>query len=660
MSSPKIGEILLENGLIAYWQLQEALKIQEKTGKKLGSILIELQYITSHDLGQVLANIYKVPSIDLERYRIKVEMADLIPEEYCRQKHVVPLKIKDKNLSIAIENPNNYTIIRDLEFITNYTITAIVAPEVSIDRAIEDLFRRAREEQEKTWRAREEQWLSQKNLDEQVVKELPTDQSAQTPAEPAVASEISSSEEVEEVSSSQDRSITFDEDIGESDLTDVKESNQFPSPEVPVTFEKDLKSLVSEEKLEKLEKHLTVGKNQIHQILQSEISKAIEKGATHIHFEPKGENFEIKIRVLGEIQSLSTFPQDLFQPLIQELKNLSTIDPTSVKQLQKGMFKFFHNHHEILITAHFLLYGDLARVVLYIQRNFDLDWQLDNLGFSPDLLKTFREILSYPRGITIFSGPPGNGKTTTIYTTLKELVLEKKVIITYENPIRYRLNGVIQVESQDRYGESYLSGLGKILDQNPDVLYLDGIADPNLICLLFNEISSCSKVFIRSILESSVGILSYFLELLRSPYPLTASLQAILAQRLLNCLCNHCKSTYKPSPRTVERIKDLLDVKNFDLYKSEGCEECNYTGFKGQTAIFELLLINEKTKSKIITEQKELLYPVPSEMVLRKIFYSPETVTLMKDGLRKALEGITTIAEVVRAVGLSNYITMIG
>jgi len=600
-------------------QLVEALKIQELTGKKLGSILVELGYLDSRKLSQILANLYKVPSIDLEQNRVKVEMARVISEDYCRQKHILPVQVKNKTLTIAISKPDDYSILREVEFITNLTVTPVVAPEGSIDKAIEDLFSRAKKDPGVLY-------------SESLSGERPQDDYFLSM----------------EVQSPTDRGLS------PSQTAAPEADEALPLP--PVISDEDLKSFIStEEVLDEVERHLGVEEDTGTQTLHREISQAIEKGATHMHFELNDQNFEIRARIQGEMQKLTTLPKYLFQPMVRELKLMADVDPTSRRHPQTGFFKFSYRQEEIPITAHFFPYGDLVRVVLYLQRNFDPAWSLDHLGFSVETLKSFREVLASSRGVTVFCGPPGHGKTTTIYAALRELVSEKKVIMTYESPVSYRLNGIIQTEPQDKHGDNYVTGLSKILDQNPDVLYMDRVADPPSIQWLFNEASSHSRIFIRSTLENPVGVLAYLLELLRSPHALTASLNAILSQRLVNCLCPHCKSTYKPSPRTEERIKKLLGVESFVLYKSDGCEGCAHTGFLGQTAIFELLLINEKTKSRIITEQKEPLYPVPSEMVLRKIFYSPETMTMMKDGLRKALEGVTTIAEVVRVAGLGSY-----
>jgi type IV pilus assembly protein PilB len=631
MPASKIGEILLEKGMITEVQLQQALRIQELTGKKLGSILMELKYLDSRNLAQVLANVYKVPSITLENYRIKEEMADVLPEEYCRQKHLVPLQIKGKNLIVAMPKPNDYTIIGEIEFITNLTVTAIVAPEGSIDKAMDELFKRVKTEDESHKSDRDDySWMR----------------------EPVKAEEKESSDLSESVS----KTISIP-----SLEVPIPEVDGSPAKNLSNINHKELESFVSPgEMLDAVEEHLFVTGHRDDQIVQKEISKAIEKGVSYVHFELNERGFEVKVRVLGELQTLSTFSAELFRPVIRELKERASLDPTSWRQPQKGFFKFPYNQDQIPITAHFLPYGDSVRVVLHLQQNFNPNWSLNKLGFSPEVLQSIRELLSHPGGIILFASPSGNGKTTTIYTALKELISEKKLIITYESPIRYRLNGVIQTESEDKHGNAYLSGLICALDQNPDVLYVDRVLDPGAIPLLFHEDSPFLKVFIRSNLESSIGAFSYFLELLRSPYALTTSVQAILAQRLINCLCNDCKSTYDPSPRTVERVKQLLGIENFVLYKSDGCESCSYTGFKGQVAIFELLLIDEKIKSRIATEQKGMAYPGFSELSLKKIFYTPETVTLMKEGLRKAVEGITTVAEVVRVIGLDNYARMIG
>ncbi|HWP46519.1 MAG TPA: ATPase, T2SS/T4P/T4SS family [Candidatus Limnocylindrales bacterium] len=669
MAKFRIGEILLEKGLITEDQLRQALKIQEMTGKKLGSILVELKYLRTRNLGQILANIYKVPSIDLGNYSIKVEMARILPKEYCYQKHIVPLQIKDKNLIVAMTKPNDYSTIREVEFITNLRVTAVVAPETSIDRALEDLFNRAQKEEEKATLEQTSHEYRGKRLDrdsylmlrspEGLSREdssLPDQDLPFTYALNPSESQVESAPGIPSEKASK-AGITS----GESPEVLTFQVDQ-PAPEIsPVIPDEEFKTCSSDQTVsDKTDKPLIVGKDEKDQILNRELSKAIEKGAEYVHLELNERGFEIKVRISGKLEILSTLSRDLFRPLIRELKELSSVDPMTWGCPQKGFFKFPYQQSEIPITSHFFPYRDLIRVVLHIQRRFDSSWSLDRLGFSPSMYKSFQEVLSYPRGIILFSGPPGNGKTTTIYTALKELISEKRAIVTYESPIRYQLQGVFQTEPENKYEANYITGLSDILDQNPDVLYVDRVVDPQSAQLLFHENSSYAKIFIRSTLDSSLAALSYFLELLRNSHVLLTSLNAVLTQRLVNRLCDHCKSAYTPSPRTQERIKQLLGITDFVLYKSDGCEKCQHTGFRGRTAIFELLVMDDKVRSRLIAESKESLSSLLSEVTLKKIFYSPETVTLMNDGLGKALQGVTTIAEVARVIGLGNYTRMLG
>ncbi len=661
MAKFRIGEILLEKGLITEDQLRQALKIQEMTGKKLGSILVELKYLRTRNLGQILANIYKVPSIDLGNYCIKVEMARILPKEYCYQKHIVPLQIKDKNLIVAMTKPNDYSTIREVEFITNLRVTAVVAPETSIDRALEDLFNRAQKEEEKA--------TLEKTSHEYLGKRLDRDSYLMLRSPEGLSREDSSLPD-------QDLPFTYALNSSEPQverapgIPSEKASNAAvkppevvtfqvdqPAPEIsPVIPEEEFKTCISNQTIsDKVDKPLIVGKDESDQILNREISKAIEKGAEYVHLELGERGLEIKARISGKLEILSTLSRDLFRSLIRELKELSSLDPMTWGCPQKGFFKFPYRQSEIPITSHFFPNGGLIRVVLHIQKRFDSSWKLDRLGFSPNMFKSFQEVLSSPRGIILFSGPPGNGKTTTIYTTLKELISEKRVIITYESPIRYQLEGVFQTEPENKYEANYITGLSEVLDQNPDVLYVDRVVDPQSAQLLFHENSSYSKIFIRSTLDSSLATLSYFLELLKNSHVLLTSLNAVLTQRLVNRLCDHCKSTYTPSPQTQERIKQLLGITNFVLYKSDGCEKCQHTGFSGRTAIFELLVVDDKVRSRLIAESKESPSSLLSEATLKKIFYSPKTVTLVNDGLGKALQGVTTLAEVVRVTGLGSY-----
>lgn len=659
MAKFRIGEILLEKGLITEDQLRQALKIQEMTGKKLGSILVELKYLRTRNLGQILANIYKVPSIDLGNYSIKVEMARILPKEYCYQKHIVPLQIKDKNLIVAMTKPNDYSVIREIEFITNLRVTPVVAPETSIDRALEDLFNRAQREEEKaTLEKTSHEYLGKRlDRDSYLLLRTPEGLSQEGSSPPNLDFPLAYTPHSPE-SQVKEASVIPSEMASNAGISPGKSPEVFISqvtqPTLGIsseTSEEEFKTLSSD----KTDRPLIVGKDENAQILNREISKAIEKGAEYVHFELSERGLEIKARISGKLEILSTLPRDLFGPLIRELRERSSIDPITWRSPQKGFFKFTHQQSEIPITSHFFPSGDLIRVVLHIQRRFDSSWSLDRLGFSSTMLKSFQEILFHPRGIILFSGPPGNGKTTTIYTALKELISEKRVVITYENPIRYQLQGAFQTEPENRYEANYVTGLGEVLDQNPDVLYVDKVIDPQSAQLLFHENSSYSKIFIRSTLDSSTATLSHFLGLLGNFHVLLNSLSAVLTQRLVNRLCTHCKSAYTPSPRVEEQIKQLLGITNFVLYKSDGCEKCQHTGVGGRTAIFELLILDDKIRSRLLAESKESLSSMLSEVTLKKIFYSPETVTLMNDGLRKALQGVTTIMEVARAVGLSGY-----
>ncbi|MBF0632260.1 MAG: Flp pilus assembly complex ATPase component TadA [Magnetococcales bacterium] len=400
-----------------------------------------------------------------------------------------------------------------------------------------------------------------------------------------------------------------------------------------------LKDEWSEDDLEHLKDQASDGP--VVKLVDRLIETAVETKASDIHVEPFEDSLRIRFRLDGLLKSEETFPKNYAPTVISRLKIMSKLDFAERRLPQDGRMRMAvsGNMVDFRVSTTPTVYGE--SVVLRILDKSSVVLDLDTLGFAGDTLREFRKILHQPHGILLVTGPTGSGKTTTLYGALAELNTPERKLLTVEDPVEYELKGVNQVEVKIQIGLTFAKVLRSFLRQDPDIIMVGEIRDLESAQIAVESALTGHLVLSTLHTNSAAATVTRFLEMGIRGYLLTSTLVGVLAQRLVRRICDGCKISYTiPMSDAVELGFLPLDSKMMTLFKGKGCKRCQDTGYKGRLNITELLIPSDAIQ-RIILEKG-------SASEIEKIAIQDGMRTIYEDGLRKALAGETTIAEVLR------------
>jgi len=266
---------------------------------------------------------------------------------------------------------------------------------------------------------------------------------------------------------------------------------------------------------------------------------------------------------------------------------------------------------------------------------------LEKLGLSSDDLQLIEQVIKKPHGIIFVTGPTGSGKSTTLYASLARINSPGVKIITVEDPIEYQLRGVSQIQVTPKIGLSFATGLRHILRHDPDVMMIGEVRDYETAEIAIRAALTGHLVFSTLHTNDAAGAVTRLLDMGVEPFLVSSSLECLIAQRLVRVICPKCKVPLAVKEQLLEKIKDMnFNPKETALYEGKGCEECRFTGYRGRTAIYEIMAITEPIR--------ELVLAHASSQQIKQKAVSQGMRTLRQDGLRKVLQGLTTISEVIR------------
>ncbi|WP_457622380.1 GspE/PulE family protein [Persephonella sp.] len=413
-------------------------------------------------------------------------------------------------------------------------------------------------------------------------------------------------------------------------------------------LEEILKVLQIEEREEfKLEQEedITEKSSPIIMLAHRIIEDAYRKNASDIHIQPTEANTRIRMRIDGDLVDYLNLPKFAHEPLITRYKIMANmkIDEKRVPQDARINFARFNPAIDIDLRVSTVptVYGEDLVMRLLDKSSVILD--LDKLGFSENHLKLYRETIRKPYGIILHVGPTGSGKTTTLYSALKEIDTPEKKIITVEDPVEYTLGGsIVQTNINPAAGYTFAKAIKSFLRHDPDVMLVGEIRDIETAKIAVEASLTGHLVFSTLHTNDAVSTITRLEEMGIESYLLADSLLLICAQRLVKKICNSCKIAYIPSKKEEIVIKNAGFEINDDLrlYKGSGCKVCNFTGYKGRTGIHELLKVDSDIKNMLI-ERK-------STEKIKATALEKGMKTLRQDAVEKALRGITTIDEVIR------------
>ncbi len=368
------------------------------------------------------------------------------------------------------------------------------------------------------------------------------------------------------------------------------------------------------------------------------IEQALNDKASDIHIEPEENNLTIRVRIDGLLQERGRFPTNLHPLVTSRIKLLAGMDISEKRKPQDGQFEFksANRRVDIRVSSFPTIYGE--NVVLRLLDKALGPMTVEMLGLDEKLTPVFRNLIHQPHGIILITGPTGSGKSTTLYAILNELNTPEKNIITLEDPVEYHLPGIRQCQVNPRAGLTFATGLRAILRQDPDIIMVGEIRDQETAEIAFQAALTGHLVLATLHTNDAPSALTRMIDMKVEPFLIASSVIAILAQRLVRRVCEHCGESYTPPLEILER----LQIEPGPAFRrGRGCPACGNRGLRGRMGIFELLVVTP--------EIRRLVMQNSSSEEIRDHALNNGMRTLRQDGIEKALAGLTTPEEVLRA-----------
>ena len=382
-------------------------------------------------------------------------------------------------------------------------------------------------------------------------------------------------------------------------------------------------------------------KTPIVDIVNEILVDASSRGASDIHFDPKDDVLQIRIRIDGRLVNYATVPNEYIKNLVTRIKIISGMNITESRLPQDGAIKGKVKDIELDLRVSSINTNKGEKIVIRI-----LDYTLslngiENLGFSDYNYKKVIEMINEPNGIILVTGATGTGKTTTVYSMLQRLCNETTNIMSIEDPVEMDIDNVNQIQVNNEIGLTFATALRSILRQDPNIIMIGEIRDSDTATIAIRASVTGHLVLSTLHTNDSLSTIERLMDMDVEKYLLAEALEGIISQKLARRLCPHCKKLRKTTPYEKELIKKTLDMDVDEIYEAVGCEKC-HRGYKGRIAFQEVLKIDQKIQDALsmnIRKDK-----------LRNLVYNDDVITLLQDGMIKVLRGDTTIEELLRLV----------
>ena len=365
------------------------------------------------------------------------------------------------------------------------------------------------------------------------------------------------------------------------------------------------------------------------------LMQAIRDRASDIHIEPFKNKINIRYRIDGVLYEIPPPSRHLLPAIVSRIKILSNLDIAERRLPQDGAFfvKVENKGIDIRVSTVPAIYGE--KVVMRILDKSATPLNLGDLGFEHDDLERFRRAIISPNGLILITGPTGSGKTTTLYAALNEIKSPRKNISTVEDPVEYKLEGINQVQIKPAIGLTFAGALRAFLRQDPDIIMVGEVRDLETAQICIRASLTGHLVLSTLHTNDAASTISRLIDIGLEPYLISSSLIMVGAQRLVRRLCPECKEAYETTPAMA---KDL-DIKQELLYKPKGCDYCGHTGYRGRVAIYEIILMSDKLR--------EMVARGASLGDIKDKIKELGVKTLLRSGIKKAEEGLTSIEEVL-------------
>lgn len=416
---------------------------------------------------------------------------------------------------------------------------------------------------------------------------------------------------------------------------------------------------ITEEDLEKYSEQFTSFKEiqnqidnspQITEIVTIIMAASIKTGSSDVHIEGEEKAIKVRFRIDGVLHDVAVLNKDLWKKIISRLKVLSGVKINITNKPQDGRISIHTKAERVDIRASFLPTAFGESVVMRLLRSSSVGLAFEDLGIRDRSYEQLKREVERPNGMIITTGPTGSGKTTTLYAILKKLNTQETKIITVEDPIEYQLQGVNQSQVSEKY--TFSQGLRSIVRQDPDVVMVGEIRDLETAEVAIQAALTGHLVLSTIHTNNAAGTVPRFLSMGAKPFLLAPALNAMIGQRLVRKICKNCKAETEVDENTMKKVLSILetlneeekkkvDFKNLKFYKGAGCEACQEIGYKGRIGIYEIFTLNKEVEKLILTGNV-------SEYDMQDIAIKNGMVTMVQDGILKAIDGITSVDEVFR------------
>ncbi|MBU3911011.1 MAG: type II secretion system ATPase GspE [Candidatus Omnitrophica bacterium] len=376
-------------------------------------------------------------------------------------------------------------------------------------------------------------------------------------------------------------------------------------------------------------------------LLNMVLLRAIREKASDIHLEPFEKDYKIRYRIDGICYDAAHPPKDLSLAISSRVKVMANLDVAESRLPQDGriMLDIGGRSVDLRVSTLPTLYGE-SIVMRVLDKNV-VSLSLDQLGMNDDVKTSLRQLIQRPNGIILTTGPTGSGKTTTLYSCLREVNKIEYKIITVEDPVEYDIEGIIQVAMNSKIDLTFAKTLRHMLRQDPDILMVGEIRDTETAEIAIQSALTGHLVLSTLHTNDAPSAVARLMDMRIEPFLITSTVRAVIAQRLVRMICQKCKKPYEPQKNELKELGiSLEEAKDIKFYKGEGCSECNDSGYKGRSGLYELFIFNDKIR--------ELVAKRASLSVIRNAARENRMKTLREDGVRKIKEGITSIEEILR------------
>src|SRR4051794_5924813 len=555
----RIGEMLVQEGLLSEAQLKKALIEQQTSGRPLGEMLMEQGVLSGATLVQMLARNLSVPGCQLRHGLIDPALLKMIGADEAERLLALPMFLVHGTLTVAMTEPQSLPKIDRLRQLTGCKIRPVLALEANL------------REFTKKYAAGET------NVD------------------------------------------SFLTSLAESDVEVVERESV---DEGPTT---DLDKMVAG--------------SPIINLVNVALLTAVRDKASDIHIEPHKNGTRIRYRIDGVLRDLMKPPAGMHAAIVSRIKVIGKMDIAEKRLPQEGRVHILAEGREIDLRVSSMptLLGE--KLVVRILDKANLRVRLEDLGFRSDALASFKRMLTQPHGLVLVTGPTGSGKTTTLYSALDLIRSPELNIVTIEDPVEYQLDLINQTHVHDAVGLTFARALRSILRQDPDVIMVGEIRDEETARVAVQAALPGPLVLATLHTNDAPGAVARLLDMHIEPYLLSSALNGVIAQRLARSICQGCATKYYPTEREL-RDAGLADKTNKAFRKGAGCQQCHDSGFQGRFGVYEVMEVGP--------ELRRMVHQAAPSHELRQEFRRQGGHTLREEGVNKALEGMSSLEEILR------------